>query len=138
KGDKARAARALETLISYSHTDVQSARQLTTLVDASKEPARLNAALKRVVSVDPFDGQANSLLGGMALTNGDAAEAVRLFRVALAAKPIDKASAHVDLAEALLKAGQKDEARKQVLEALLIAPTFTRARDFVVKLQEGH
>jgi len=137
KGDKARAAKALETLISYSHTDVQSARQLTTLVDGTKEPARLNAALKRVVSVDPFDGQANSLLGRMALTSGENAEAVRLFRVALAAKPVDKASAHVDLAEALLKSGQKDEARKQVLEALLIAPTFTRAQDLLLKLQEG-
>jgi tetratricopeptide (TPR) repeat protein len=137
KGDKARAAKALETLISYSHTDVESARQLTTLVDPAKEAARFNAALKRVISVDPFDGQANSQLGRIALTGGDAAEAVRLFRVALAAKPVDKAGAHVDLAEALLTAGQKDEARKEVLEALLIAPTFTRAQDLLLKLQEA-
>ena len=67
----------------------------------------------------------------------DTAEAVRLFRVALAAKPLDKAGAHADLAEALLKAGQRDEARKQVLEALLIAPTYTRAQDLLLKLQEG-
>ena len=73
----------------------------------------------------------------MALAANDHAEAVRLFRVALAAKPLDKATAHVDLAEALLKAGQKDDARKQVLEALLIAPTFTRAQDLLLKLQEG-
>jgi tetratricopeptide (TPR) repeat protein len=137
KGDKARAARALESLISYSHTDVQSARQLTTLIDAAKEPARLQAALKRVVSVDPFDGQASTALGHMSLTAGDTAEAIRLFRVALAAKPVDKAGAHADLADALLRAGQKDEARKQVLEALLIAPTFTRAQDLLLKLQEG-
>jgi tetratricopeptide (TPR) repeat protein len=137
KGDKARAAKALETLIGYSHTDVQSARQLTTLIDAAKEPARMTAALKRVVSVDPFDGSASSLLGRMALTGGDTAEAVRLFRVALAAKPVDKAGAHADLAEALLKAGQREEARKQVLEALLIAPTFTRAQDLLLKLTEG-
>ena len=136
KGDKAKAARALETLIGYSHTDVQAARQLVTLVD-TRDTARMNAALKRVVSVDPFDGQAHSVLGRMALNGGDTAEAVRLFRVALAAKPVDKANAHADLAEALLKAGQKDEARKQVLEALLIAPTFTRAQDLLLKLQEG-
>lgn len=137
KGDKVRAAKALEALIGYSHTDVASARQLTTLIDGTKEPARLNAALKRVVSVDPFDGQAHSLLGRMELSSGDTAEAVRLFRVALAAKPVDKASAHADLAEALLKAGQKDEARRQVLEALMIAPSFTRAQDLLLKLQEG-
>jgi tetratricopeptide (TPR) repeat protein len=137
KGDKARAARELEQLIAYSHTDVQAARQLTSLIDGNKEPARLQAALKRIVSLDPFDGQAHSTLGRMALGGGDTAEAVRLLRVALAAKPVDKAGAHADLAEALLKAGQRDEARKQVLEALLIAPTFTRAQDLLLKLQEG-
>jgi len=71
------------------------------------------------------------------MNGGDNAGAVRLFRVALAAKPLDKASAHADLAEALFKSGQKDEARKQVLEALLIAPTYTRAQDLLLKLQEG-
>jgi tetratricopeptide (TPR) repeat protein len=137
KGDKARAAKELETLISYSHTDVQAARQLVTLIDGTKEPARMSAALKRIVSIDPFDGQAHSALGRMALASADNAEAVRLFRVALAAKPVDKANAHADLAEALFKAGQKEEARKEVLEALLIAPSFTRAQDLLLKLQEG-
>jgi tetratricopeptide (TPR) repeat protein len=137
KGDKVRAAKALETLIGYSHTDIQSARELTSLVDLNKEPARMQAALKRVVSVDPFDGAAHSQLGRLALNANDNAEAVRLFRVALAAKPLDKASAHVDLAEALYKVGQRDEAKKQVFEALLVAPTYTRAQDLLLKLQEG-
>jgi tetratricopeptide (TPR) repeat protein len=137
KGDKARAARALEALTSYNHTDVASARELAALLDAAKEPAKMQAALKRVVSVDPFDGAAHSTLGRLELAGGDTAEAVRLFRVALAAKPLDKAGAHADLAEALLKAGQRDEARKQVLEALMVAPTFTRAQDLLLKLQEG-
>jgi tetratricopeptide (TPR) repeat protein len=136
KGDKARAARALEDLIAYDHTAVVAARQLVTLLDP-KDAAHMQAALKRVVSVDPFDGQAHSALGRVAFNNGDNAEAIKLYRVALAAKPLDKAGAHADLAEALLKAGQKDEAKKEVLEALLIAPTFTRAQDLLLKLQEG-
>ena len=136
KGDKARAIKALETLISFSHTDVVSARKLVTLLDA-KDAARMQTALKRVVSVDPFDGQAHSVLGRIELTGGTTAEAVRMFRIALAAKPLDKAGAHADLAEALLKAGQKDEARKQVMEALMIAPTFSRAQDLFLKISEG-
>ncbi len=136
KGDKPRAARALEALTSYSHTDIASARQLMTLLDA-KDSARMQAALKRIVAVDPFDGVAHSTLGRLALSGGDTADAVRLFRVALAAKPLDKAGAHADLAEALLKAGQRDEARKQVMEALLIAPSFSRAQDLLLKLSEG-
>jgi tetratricopeptide (TPR) repeat protein len=136
KGDKVRAARALESLIAYNHTDVASARQLVTLLDP-KETARMQTALKRVVSVDPFDGAAHGSLGRLAMNGGDTTEAIRLFRVALASKPLDKAGAHADLAEALLKAGQRDEARKQVMEALLIAPTFTRAQDLLLKLAEG-
>ena len=137
KGDKARAANALETLTAYDHTNIQAARELAALVDPAKESARLQVALKRVVSLDPFDGAAHSQLGKAVMAKGDNVEAIRLFRVALAAKPTDKASAHADLAEALFKAGQKDEARKQVLEALLIAPTYTRAQDLLLKLQEG-
>jgi tetratricopeptide (TPR) repeat protein len=136
KGDKARAASALEALIAYDHTAVAAARQLVTLIDP-KDTARMQAALKRIVSVDPFDGQAHSALGRVAFNNGDTAEAIKLYRVALAAKPLDKAGAHADLAEALLEAGQKDEAKKEVLEALLIAPTFSRAQDLLLKLQEG-
>jgi tetratricopeptide (TPR) repeat protein len=137
KGDKVRAAKALETHVGYSHTDIGAARELVSLLDPAKEPARARIALSRIASVDPFDGAAHSQLGRIALGGGDSAEAVRLFRVALAAKPLDKASAHADLAEALLRAGQRDEARKQVLEALLIAPTYTRAQDLLLKLQEG-
>jgi cellulose synthase operon protein C len=137
KGDKVRAARALEELTKVTHTDVASARQLAALVDANKEPARARSVLQRVVSVDPFDAEASAALGRLALKAGDTTEAIRAFRVAVASKPLDRASAHADLAEALLQAGQKDEARKQVMEALMIAPTFTRAQDLLLKISGG-
>jgi tetratricopeptide (TPR) repeat protein len=137
KGDKARAARALEELTKVTHTDVESARQLAALVDANKEPARARTALQRVVAVDPFDAESSAALGRLALKAGDTAEAIRAFRVAVASKPLDKASAHADLAEALLQAGQKDEARKEVMAALMIAPTFTRAQDLLLKISGG-
>lgn len=137
RGDTARAARALEALTAVTHTDVASARKLASLVDPAKEPARARTALERVVAVDPFDAQAQATLGQLALKAGQAPEAIRAFRVALASKPLDRASAHADLAEALLQAGQRDEARKQVMEALMVAPTFTRAQDLLLKLSEG-
>jgi tetratricopeptide (TPR) repeat protein len=137
KGDKARAAAALEQLTRHTHTDVQSARQLAGLLDAGKEPARARAVLQRVVAVDPFDADANARLGQLALQAGDTALAIRSFRAVVAGKPLDKASAHADLAEALLQAGQKDEARKQVMEALMVAPTFTRAQDLLLKISGG-
>jgi tetratricopeptide (TPR) repeat protein len=137
KGDKARAARALEQLTANTPSDVESARQFAALLDPAKEAARTRTALQRVVAVDPFDAQSHATLGQLALKAGDTAEAIRSFRVAVASKPLDRASAHADLAEALLAAGQKEAARKQVMEALMVAPTFTRAQDLLLKLSGG-
>jgi tetratricopeptide (TPR) repeat protein len=73
----------------------------------------------------------------MALASGQAQEATRMFKVAIAAGPIDKASAQADLAEGYLLAGQRDEAKRAALAALEIAPTFSRAQDLLLKLIEG-
>ena len=137
KGDKARATTALETMTAKSNTDLASARQLTTLLDPARDRNRLQAALKSVIAVDPFDGAAHATLGRIDLEARQLDDAIRNFRVALAAKPLDRASAHADLAEALAEAGQRDEAKKQALAALEIAPTFTRAQDLLLKLAQG-
>jgi tetratricopeptide (TPR) repeat protein len=137
KGDKPRAAAALETLTVMSNTDLASARQLATLVDPVRERTRMQLALKSVVAIDPFDGAAHARLGRIDLEAKRLDDAIRNFRVALAAKPLDRASAHADLAEALAEAGQRDEAKKQALAALEIAPSYTRAQDLLLKLAQG-
>ncbi len=137
KGDKVLAAKALETLTASDSSDVQSARRLATLIDGTKEPARLQTALKRAVAIDPFDAASHATLGRMALAAGQTNEAIRMFRVALAAGPLDRAGAHADLGEALAQAGQKADAKKHALEALEIAPTYTRAQELLLKLTQG-
>ncbi len=137
RGDKARAVRALETLTSLDPAALASARTLATLVDPVKEPARLRVALERAVAVDPFDAPSHATLGRLALAAGRTPDAVRMFRVALAAGAVDKAGAHADLAEALALAGQPDEAKRQALAALEVAPTYTRAQDLLLKLTQG-
>jgi cellulose synthase operon protein C len=136
-GDKARAARALEALSTQDHTDVESARQLVGLLDPKAERERLKSALQKVVAVDPFDSGAHTTLGRMALEDGRPPDAVRAFRVALAGGPSDRASAHADLAEGLVLTGARDEAKKQTLSALEIAPTYERAQELLLKLVEG-
>jgi uncharacterized protein HemY len=136
-GDKARAAQALEEMTAQDHTAIDAARQLVGLVDPEKDKDRLKIALQRVVAVDPFDASAHSTLGRLALAGGQAHEAVRAFRVALAGGPVDRASAHADLAEVLLQIGNKVEARRQALAALEIAPTYERAQDILLKVTDG-
>jgi tetratricopeptide (TPR) repeat protein len=137
QGNKAKAAEALDQLTAQDHTDVDAARQLVGLLDPVKDAARLKVALQRVVAVDPFDAPSHTALGRMALASGQAQEATRMFKVAIAAGPIDKASAQADLAEGYLLAGQRDEAKRAALAALEIAPTFSRAQDLLLKLIEG-
>ena len=110
-GDKARAAQALDAMTAQDHTAIDAARQLVGLLDPEKDKDRLKVALQRVVAVDPFDAPAHSTLGRIALAGGQPQEAVRAFRVALAGGPLDRASAHADLAESLLQTGNKAEAQ---------------------------
>jgi len=135
--DTARAIKALDTLTGFDHSDLASARQLASLLDPQKDATLLRTALRRAVAVDPFDAASHTTLGRMALSSGDAPEAVKMFRVALAAGPVDRAGAHADLAEGLFEAGDRDEARKQALAALEIAPTYSRAQDLLLKLIGG-
>ena len=137
RGDKAKAAEALEKLTQQDHTDVEAARQLVGLLDPVKDAARLRVALQRVVAIDPFDSPSHSSLGRMALAAGQIPDAVRMFRVAIAAGPTDKAAAHTDLAEGLLRSGQRDEAKREAMSALEIAPTYERAQELLLKLVEG-
>ena len=44
------------------------------------------------------------------------------------------AAAHADRAEALIANGQPAEAKREVLEALEIAPSFERAQDLLLKI----
>ena len=59
------------------------------------------------------------------------------LQAALAANPIDAVSARCDLAEALLAADRRDEARREVLAALKIAPSYQRGQDLLLKIVEG-
>jgi tetratricopeptide (TPR) repeat protein len=137
RSDKPRAAATLEAMLHYEHTAVDAARQVVMLIEGEKDQERLKRALERVVAIDPFDSPSHTALGRMALASGQTAEAVRNFKVALAAGPVDRASAHADLAEGLLRAGDRAEAKRQALAALEIAPTYERAQDILLKLVDG-
>ena len=132
--DKPRAIRALEDLLKIDHADVESARQLVLLVEPLNDPTRLEAAYKRVVDVDPFDGKSQAGLGRLALRRKDTPTALRAFKSALASNPADRATAHTDLAEAYVAAGQMKEAKAETLNALEIAPSYDRALDLLLKI----
>ncbi len=135
--DKPRAIRALEDLLKIDHSDVESARTLVKLLEPLGDAARTEAAYRKIVDIDPFDAQAQVGVGRLAFRRKDAGTAVRSFRSALATNIADRATVHTDLAEALLAAGQRAEAKSEVLNALEIAPGYDRALDLLLKINEA-
>jgi tetratricopeptide (TPR) repeat protein len=132
--DAARAAQALEAVLRVDSADVNAARELTKLLEGLGDARRSEDAYRRLVAADPFDRDAQAGLGRLALRRKDTATALRAFRSALASNPPDRAQAHADLAEAYVSAGQLDEAKRQTLAALEIAPAFERAQDLLLKI----
>ena len=135
--DNARAIEALEAVVKVDSNDVESARRLAALLAPLGDEPRTVAAYQMVAELDPFDVQAQSVVGRYALKQRNAERAIRAFRAALAGAPPDRASAYLDLAEAHFMAGQLADAKRQALAALEIAPSFERAQDLLLKIVEG-
>jgi tetratricopeptide (TPR) repeat protein len=136
-GDVPRAIRAYRTLLDHDHAEVDVARRLAALAEKAGDQPTLQFAWDRVVALDPFDAAAHSGMGRLAMTRKDAPLATREFKVALLTNVADKAAAHCDLGEAYLLAGRPQDAKKEALSALEIAPTFERAQDLLLRAVEG-
>ena len=135
--DTTRAIQALEALVKVDSSDVESARKLAGLLAPLGNEARTAAANAIVAELDPFDAQAQAIVGRHALRQRNNERALHAFRAALAAGPADKATAHLELAEAHFAVGQFGDAKRQALLALEIAPSFERAQDLLLKIVEA-
>jgi tetratricopeptide (TPR) repeat protein len=64
---------------------------------------------------------------------GDYDNAIREFRVGLATGPIDTVVAYTDLAEAYLLNRQTEDAKREALLALELAPSYERAQELLLR-----
>lgn len=135
--DRERAMGHLEAHLEHDHRALGAARQLAVLAEEAGDDRRRRRAYELVAALDPFDAEPHQSLGRLAMAAGDTATAVREFSIALAAGPIDRVSAHVDLANSHLAAGDMDAARRQVIAALEIAPTYERAQEMLLDIVEA-
>ena len=131
--DAPRAIREYRALLAHDHAAIEPARKLAALASSAGDEENSAFAYDRVVALDPFDAEAHTGLGRIALKKKDAPAAMREFKVALALGPADRAAAHCDLGESYLLAGQHDDAKREALAALEIAPSFERAQELLLK-----
>jgi tetratricopeptide (TPR) repeat protein len=136
KKDRARAIAELEKLVAADFDNVDAPRKLVTLLRQEKieDPARLRPIYERIVAIDPFDAEAHTQLGRLAMQRNEPEIASREFRVVVALAPVDRAAAYTDLAESYYKAGKTAEAKKHALQALEVAPSYERAQELLLKV----
>lgn len=139
KNDRARALVELQALMAVDFDNVGIARQLAALMRETKidDAAKLGPVYERIAAIDPFDAEAHGTLGRLAMQRNDFDAASRAFRTVLALGPVDRAAALTDLGESYLRAGKTADAKKQVLAALEIAPSYERAQALLLKLVGG-
>jgi tetratricopeptide (TPR) repeat protein len=138
RGQKAETAAALESLVKRNETNVEAIEKLARLKMALNDSKGAIEWLDRSFYVQPFDQSLHKLAGDVYLEQGNALDAAREYRVRLSLAPPDKAEAHYDLARALAASGNTQEARREVLRSLEVAPGFDKAQELLLKLRGGN
>jgi tetratricopeptide (TPR) repeat protein len=134
KDDKAAALDQLERYSRIGGRDPGTIKKLATMLEAANRPKDAAQALERLNYIAPIDPDLHKRLGGLLLAQNDNPGAIREFAAVVAAKPLDQAGAHYDLARAYAAAKENDKAREQVELSLEAAPTFKPAQKLLLQL----
>ncbi|MFL5582411.1 MAG: tetratricopeptide repeat protein [Gemmatimonadaceae bacterium] len=137
RGDDRKAAAELAALLRLNGSHLDALKLQADLLEALGDRAGAAAALDRMMYVYPYDVASHERLARLSAVEGDRTTAVRERRAVLELKPVDEAGARYELAVALRDAGQRDEARREVLRALETAPSFEKAQALLLELRSG-
>jgi tetratricopeptide (TPR) repeat protein len=85
--------------------------------------------------IHPYDAAVHDRMARLYTATGKHAKAVRERHAIVALKPVNRADALYRLAAALFAAGDRAEARRQVLRSLEIAPNYAEAQQLLLRLQ---
>jgi tetratricopeptide (TPR) repeat protein len=136
-GDARAAAQALRGQIAINEHDYEAHIELAKLLEEQGDRTGAADVLERALYIYPFDPAVHVKLAELYAATTQHAKAVRERRAVLALEPVNRADALYRLAVALNDAGQKDEARRQVVRALEIAPSFAEAQQLLLQLRGG-
>jgi tetratricopeptide (TPR) repeat protein len=134
-GDPRRAAAELQTHTLLNESDYASNLALAEMLEKLGDRGGAAAALERAIWISPYDPAVHVRLAEHLAATGDRAKVVRERRAIVALDPVDRAEARYQLARALVEAGDRTAARREVLLALEEAPSFERAQILLLELQ---
>jgi tetratricopeptide (TPR) repeat protein len=134
EGDKPNAIAQLEQYSKIGGRDPETLKKLATLQEEAGKKKEAMATLTRLLWIDPVDQDLLTRLGGLEMANNDSKDSIREYRAALALHPVDPATSHYNLAQALQAAGDNDQARDEVVASLEAAPGFRPAQKMLLEL----
>ena len=134
-GRPAEAAAALARHLARAPAAYRDWLLLAEMRGAADDAAGAAEALGAALLAYPLHAEPHERLAEHAAALGDGALEVRERRAALAADPPGRAEALYRLADALHRAGDTPAARRRVLEALEIAPTYDEALRLLLDLR---
>jgi tetratricopeptide (TPR) repeat protein len=137
QGNNAAAEEALVAHLGNTAEDYGAHVQLADLREERGDLQGAADALGRAILVYPFEIPIHERLAGLYETVGDAEGEVRERRVVLALQPVDRAGAFYELAEAQLRAGDREGARSSALSALEVAPRVPEAQDLLLRIMQS-
>jgi tetratricopeptide (TPR) repeat protein len=130
---------ALQTLLNYRQAggwDPEALRQLAKGLQKAHRDAEAIEVLNATNYSDPLNADVHMQLGEALLAANRSKEAVREFQVLLALHTHDEAAAYFGLAKALRANGDQAASRRNVLQALEIAPHFRPAQEMLLDMVE--
>jgi tetratricopeptide (TPR) repeat protein len=134
-GDTAAAVAALNAHVALRESDYDAHIALADLLERTGDEAGAADVLERAMYIHPYDAAVHDRMAMLYAETGRHAKAVRERRAIVALNPVNRADALYRLAAALFDAGDRAEARRQVLRSLEIAPNYAEAQQLLLRLQ---
>ncbi len=134
KGDRAQAAKILESLVKTDENNLEALKTIARLRLALGERQQALDALQASFFISPFDYKLHTQAGELSLDMKDYAKALTEFQVALALAPPNVAEANYNVAAAYHALGRQPEAKHAVLRALEAAPRYDKAQELLLRI----
>ncbi len=134
KGDKASAIDVLKKFMKYEETSFDANIKLADLLKEQGDLAGAQHWLEGSLYIRPLAFEGHEKLGAILLTEKQYPLAIREYETLLALNTPDKAGAYYHLAEADFASQNREEAKKNILKCLEIAPNFEPAQELLLKI----
>ena len=135
RGELERAAAALTQLGNLNESAYQVHTAEAEVRGQIGDVAGAAQALERALLINPFEIEVHQQLAELATSLGRRRQAVQERRAVVSLNPVDRADAHYRLARALFEADQRDDARREVIRALEVAPNYEDALELLLELR---